>query len=260
MRQLAHAFADAAFDRFSRKKIDNLFLVTMTEYENGLNAHAAFPRFAIAWPLARVLAEAGLRHLHIAESQKYAHVTYFFNGGTEKPFSGEERVLIPSASAAYFDEAPEMRAPDITQKILEGLDTYDVIIANYANADMVGHSGNFNAAIQAVEAVDAALGELTNAILARSHAVMIVTGDHGNVELKRHLVSGEKRTEHSLSPVYCILVGQEFRRKAPRTAEEILRTKKEVGGILTDIAPTIIELLGLRKPAEMTGESAVKNL
>ncbi len=260
MRQLAHAFGDVAFDHFPRKKVENLFLATMTEYEKGLAAHPAFPQFGVAWPLARVLGDAGLRHLHIAETQKYAHVTYFFNGGIEKPFPDEERVLIPSAPAAHFDEAPEMRAPDITQKIIQGLDTYDVIIANYANADMVGHSGNFQAAIRAVEAIDAALGELANAILSRPNAVMIVTGDHGNVELKRHLVSGEKRTEHSLSPVYCILVGKEFRRAVPRTSDEVLRAKKEVGGILTDIAPTIIELLGLKKPAEMTGESLIKIL
>lgn len=254
MREITHAFADDAFDKFPRKKIPNLFLATMTEYEKGINARAAFPPLDINWPLARVLSEAGLTHLHVAETEKYAHVTYFLNGGREKPFAGEERILIPSAATAHFDDVPEMRAADITAKILENFDRYDCIIANFANADMVGHSGNFKAAIQAVEIIDEQLGQLLNTIL-NSGSIMLITGDHGNIELKRDPVSGEKLTEHSTNPVPLFVVGKNFKRNSPRTAEEIEKQKSNVDGILTDIAPTILELCEIKKPQEMTGKS-----
>jgi len=259
MRQIAHAFSDEIFDKFPRKKIKNLLVVTMTEYEKGISALAAFPRIDISWPLSRVLGEAGLRHLHIAETQKYAHVTYFFNGGIEKPFPGEDRILIPSIAAVHFDEVPKMRAEEITQKILENFDRYDLIIANFANADMVGHSGNYKAAVLAVEALDESLGQLMNAIL-NNNGVMLITADHGNIELKRDVITGEKRTEHSLNPVPLYLVGKEWRRKTPRAEQEIAAQKSEVGGILTDVAPTILELLELKKPAEMTGQNLLPML
>lgn len=254
MREITHAFADDTFDKFPRKKIPNLFLATMTEYEKGVRAEAAFLTLNVEWPLSRVLSEAGLSHLHIAETEKYAHVTYFFNGGTEKPFQGEERTLIPSVVTAHFDDVPEMKAAEITAKILENFDRYDVLIANFANADMVGHSGNFKAAVQAVEALDEQLGQLLNTIL-NSKGIMLITGDHGNIELKRDPVSGEKLTEHSVNPVPLYIVGKNFKRSAPRTPQEIEKQKSKVDGILTDIAPTMLELLELGKPQEMTGKS-----
>lgn len=254
MRQVTRAFASDAFDAFPRKKVGNLLTVTMTEYEKGNGAITAFQPLGIDWPLARVIGGAGLSHLHIAETQKYAHVTYFFNGGKEKPFEGEERILIQSLTTAHFDEVPEMRAKEITAKILENFEKKDVIIANFANADMVGHSGNFQAAVRAVEILDEYLGQLINAVLG-NNGVMLVTGDHGNIELKRDAITGEKRTEHSINPVPLYLVGKAWRRKTQRTETEIAAQKSEVGGILTDVAPTIIELLQLKKPAEMTGQS-----
>lgn len=254
MREITHAFADDAFDKFPRKKIPNLFLATMTEYEKGILAEAAFPTLDVNWPLSRVLSEAGLTHLHIAETEKYAHVTYFFSGGREKPFQGEERALVPSAVTAHFDDVPEMKAADITTKILENFDRHDVIIANFANADMVGHSGNFKAAIQAVEVIDEQLGQLLNSVL-NSAGIMLITGDHGNIELKRDPVSGEKLTEHSVNPVPLYMVGKNFKRSTARSPEEIEKQKSKVDGILTDIAPTILELLELGKPQEMTGKS-----
>lgn len=255
MREITRAFVEDDFDAFERgPKISNLIVVTMTEYKKGLGALAAFPPLNISWPLARVVGEEGLRHLHIAENEKYAHVTYFFNGGVEEPFKGEERILITSVIASHPDEFPEMRAPEITAKIIENFGAFDVIIANFANADMVGHTGNFNAAARAVEALDEALGALLNTVLTHG-GVMLVTGDHGNIELKRDLVTGEKLTKHSLNPVPLYLVGKDFKRAAPRSDDEIRRLKSEVGGILTDIAPTILELLNIEKPAEMTGES-----
>ncbi len=259
MREMTHAFADESFDKFPRRKIANLCLVTMTEYQKDLADLAAFPATNIEYPLSRVLSDAGLRHLHIAETEKYAHVTYFFNGGEESPFPGEDRILVPSIETAHFDETPEMRSPEITARILDDFNVYDVIIANFANADMVGHSGNFSAAVKAVEALDSALAKLINAVLA-GEGVMLVTGDHGNVEAKRGRISGEKISEHSLNPVPLILVGNKFRRATPRTDEEVRRQKSEVGGILTDIAPTILELLELGKPKEMTGHSLLAKL
>ena len=260
MREIAHAFADDQFAKFPRKKIANLSLVTMTEYQKDLAGLSAFPALDIDWPLARVLSEAGLRHLHIAETEKYAHVTYFFNGGVEAPFPGEDRILVPSGEVAHFDETPEMRSPEITARILDDFGVYDVIIANFANADMVGHSGNFSAAVKAVEAIDAALAKLTNAVLAQDGAAMLITADHGNIEEKRSRISGEKISEHSLDPVPLFLVGRDFRRTTPRTDEEIRAAKKEVGGILTDVAPTILELLDIGKPKEMTGRSLLSFL
>lgn len=260
MRELTRSFIEDSFDFFPRKKIQNLFLATMTEYQKGLqDIQVAFPPIEINQPLSLVLSQAGLRHLHIAETEKYAHVTYFFNGGTEKPFPRESRILIPSIPTAHFDEVPQMRASEITAKILENFDRYDVIIANFANADMVGHSGNFKAATQAVETLDETLGQILNSIL-NSEGVMLITGDHGNIELKRDAISGEKLTEHSMNPVPFYLVGKNFKIKKPRTEEKIIKQKSEVGGILTDVAPTVLELLGLKKPKEMTGKSLLDQL
>ena len=254
MRQIAHAFVDESFDHFAREKIPNLLVVTMTEYEKNLSACAAFPALDIVNPLARVIGEAGLRQLHIAETEKYAHVTYFFNGGVEKPMSGEDRILIASTPTAHFDETPEMKAAEITEKIIANLGQYDVIIANLANTDMVGHSGNFNAAVRAVEVVDESLGKLITAIL-NADGVMVITADHGNIELKRNMITGEKLTEHSLNPVPCIIIGNDYKLSAPRDEATLTKIKREASGILTDVAPTIIELLELKKPAEMTGKS-----
>ena len=260
MRELTRAFVEDDFDKFPRQIVSNLLMVTMTEYDKNIGGvRPAFPALEIVKPLGRVVSDAGLRQLRIAETEKYAHVTYFFNGGDERPFSGEDRILIPSVMTLHVDETPQMRVHEITEKVIENVGEYDVIIANFANADMVGHSGNFQAAVEAVEALDGALGVLSGAIL-KTGGVMLITADHGNIELKRDRISGEKLTEHSLNPVPFILVGNGFRRKTPRSDEEVIASKKEVGGILTDVAPTILELLGLEKPVEMTGQSLLSVL
>ena len=254
IRELARAFVDEKFEYFPRKKIKNLLVVTMTEYQKGLNALAVFPHLDIEWPLARVLSDAGLTQLHIAESQKYAHVTYFLNGGRENPYPGEDRILIPSIATSHFDEHPEMKAPEITAKIAENFKRYDVVIANFANADMVGHTGNYEASVKAVGELDKSLKILIDEIPQNGGAVLI-TGDHGNIEQKRNVITGEKLTEHSINPVPLYLMGENFKLAAPRTKDKIRQQKKEVQGILTDIAPTILELLQIKKPAEMTGQS-----
>ncbi len=254
MRQIVHAFASPNFDAFPRQILENLLIVTMTEYERGINALVAFPPIEIRAPLAHVISDAGLKQLHIAESEKYAHVTYFFNGGREKPFPNEERILVPSMTNVHFDEVPEMKSAEITARVIAELPRHDFVLVNYANTDMVGHSGDLAAATKAVEAIDRALADLAEEILA-TDGVLLVTGDHGNVEAKRDPVTGEKITEHSLNPVPFYIVGKDFRSSSPRSSDEIRKRKKEIGGILTDVAPTVIELMGLRKPAEMTGGS-----
>lgn len=259
MRQITHAFVDKRFDHFPRKIVENLFVVTMTDYEESLASYAAFPSSDIINPLAAVLGNEGLRHFHIAETEKYAHVTYFFNGGREAPYPNEERMLIPSPEVAHFDQVPQMRASEITSAILEKMQTADVVIANYANADMVGHSGNFSAVVEALEILDASIGDLLNGI-SNIGGMMLITGDHGGVEMKRNVISGEQRTEHSINPVPLYLVSPEWKLRAPRTQNKIAQAKKEIGGILTDVAPTILELLELKKPHEMTGTSLVEYL
>lgn len=255
LRELVHAFVEDDFKGFPRKKISDLFVATMTEYEKNLaGAASLFPVADIANPLGKVLSDAGLRQVRIAETEKYAHVTYFLNGGDERPFPMEDRILVPSLPAAHFDEAPEMRADEITGKIMENMGIYDVVIANFANADMIGHTGNFSAGVRAVEALDTALKTIADEV-SRLGGVLLVTADHGNVELKRNMLTGEARTEHSVNPVPLMLIGNQYKRAVPRTNAEILAAKKEVGGILTDVAPTVLELLNLGKPKEMTGRS-----
>lgn len=259
MRELSHALVDFAFDSFPRTRVQDLFLVTMTEYEKDLDARAAFPPIDVASPLSKVVSDAGFRQLHIAETEKYAHVTYFFNGGREKPFPNEERILISSVPTAHFDEVPEMKSAEIAGRVIEELPRHDFVLVNFANTDMVGHSGNYRAAVSAVEAVDRALGELYGAVM-KQGGVLIVTGDHGNVERKRNLVTGEILTEHSLNPVPLYLVGHDFQIPTPRSIEEVNMKKKETRGVLTDVAPTILELMGLKKPLEMNGSSLLREL
>ena len=259
VREIATAFAADTFDKFARPKLKNLFVATMTEYKKDLPVAVAFPPLEIPMPLARVLGSAGLSHLHIAETDKYAHITYFFNGGEEKPFAREERVLIPSTETSHFDETPAMRAREITDAILERYYAEDVIIANFANADLIGHSGNFQAAVKTVEVLDECLKRLSDEIM-KTNGIMIITSDHGNIELKRNTQTGEQLTEHSLNPVPFLLVAKNLKLPEPRTDAEIMRVKSETKGILIDVAPTVLDILGIHKPSDMTGKSILESL
>lgn len=255
VREITRAFAAETFDAFPRRRLPDLKIASMTEYEKYLpGIAAAFPPIEIARPLGRVLADAGKTQLRIAESEKYAHVTYFFNGGTEKPFTGEERIFVPSANVPHFDDAPAMRAPEITARILENVGGYDFILANFANADMVGHTGNFEATVKAIEALDQAVSRIVPAVFERG-GVIVITGDHGNAEEKIHPLSGEPITEHTGNPVPFYLVGERWRKGEDRAPAEIAALEKEPGGIITDVAPTVLELMGLPIPPEMTGKS-----
>ncbi|QQG46653.1 MAG: 2,3-bisphosphoglycerate-independent phosphoglycerate mutase [Candidatus Niyogibacteria bacterium] len=253
-RELTGAFIADGFDKFPRTKINNLFFVTMTQYDPAFKAEVAFSPLDIRLSLAKIIADAGLKQVHIAETEKYAHVTYFFNGGREKAFPGEDRILIPSVLTAHFDEFPRMSAEAVTDKVLESLEKYDFILVNFANADMVGHTGDFEATVKAVETLDEALGKIIPRVLELRGAV-IVTGDHGNAEEKQYRITGEKRTKHTSNPVPFFIAIKDFESKKERSNEEILKKYNEVKGTLTDVAPTALELLGLAKPAEMTGIS-----
>lgn len=255
MREITAALAKDGFDAFPRTRVQNLKIATMTEYDKSLvGVAAAFPPLEIHWPLSRAIAAAGMMQLHIAESEKYAHVTYFFNGGTEKPFVGEDRLLVSSLPVARPDERPEMQVGEIVARIEERIGQYDFILANLANADIVGHTGNYGAVVKAIEAVDAAVGELVGKVLAAG-GILLITADHGNAEQKMNPLSGEPLTEHTANPVPFFLVGKAYALPRERSAAEVLAIKKETAGILTDVAPTVLELMGIPEPEEMTGKS-----
>ena len=242
-RELSRAFVQADFAGFARPRPIRLSaFVTLTEYAADLPVSAvAYPPQSMANTLPEVIAAHGLKQLRIAETEKYAHVTFFLNGGREEAFPGEERVLIPSPKVATYDLQPEMSCPELTAKLTAAIRSraFDLIVCNIANPDMVGHTGIFAAALKAAEAVDHALGAIAEAI-DEVGGVMLVTADHGNLELMRDPVTGEPHTQHTVGPVPLLLVGRQARLRP---------------GALCDLAPTILALLGLPQPAEMSGHS-----
>lgn len=225
----------------------NLHYVCMTQYDKNFTLPIVIPPESMENLLANVMADANLRNLRVAETEKYAHVTYFFNGGIEKPFPGEDRVLIPSQKVATYDLAPEMSASGIADAVVKAINdtAFDVIIVNFANADMVGHSGKLEPTIRAVETIDAQLGRIYQAIK-QCGGSWLVTADHGNAEMLIDPITGGPHTAHTTNPVPFILVTDE-----KDTSHHAILKK---GGSLRDISPTILKLLGLEKPVEMTGE------
>jgi len=242
-RQITRAFVDPDFDKFDKKNMD-LTYVTMTQYDKTIkNVEVAFKPQELKNTFGKYLSELEKKQLRIAETEKYAHVTFFFNGGVEVPFKGEERVLVPSPKVATYDMQPEMSAFIVKNKLLEELekDYLDFVIINFANPDMVGHTGDIGAAVKAVEAVDECLGEIVDYVEKHKYN-MLVTADHGNAE--EMLLDGEVMTAHSNNKVPCILISDKN------------LTLRE--GRLADIAPTILELMKIEKPKEMTGESLIE--
>ena len=243
-RQLTWALLQPDFDHFTRPRVPrDLTYVTLTEYQVDLpNVRVAFPPPTVI-PMAEVLADRGLTQLHIAETEKYAHVTYFFNGGREEPFAGEDRVLVPSPKVRTYDEAPEMSAAQVAAKLAGAIraGSYDFAIVNFANPDMVGHTGVFDAALRAMAATDAAVGTVVDAALAGGGCV-VLTADHGNVEEMR-FPDGGINTQHSTNPVPVAFVSRD-------PAQWTIRD-----GELSDVAPTLLGLLGIPIPERMTGRS-----
>jgi 2,3-bisphosphoglycerate-independent phosphoglycerate mutase len=246
-RQLTAALALPAFEGFPRPVLPRLHFVCMTEYDATFGLPVASPPEKLTGILADVMAAHHLHNLRIAETEKYAHVTYFFNGGSEQPWPGEDRVLIPSAKVATYDLQPEMSASEITEALLQQLaqGRHDVVVGNFANPDMVGHTGVLPAAVRAVEVVDGCLGRIAEAVLARGGALLI-TADHGNCEVMRDPVTGQPHTAHTTLPVPFLLV------------QEGARGSLRDGGALEDVAPTILGLLGITPPSEMTGRDLRK--
>ncbi|MGG6462287.1 2,3-bisphosphoglycerate-independent phosphoglycerate mutase [Solilutibacter silvestris] len=245
-RQITAAFVDPGFDGFVARRPKLADFVCLTEYDAKLPATLAYPPDALHNTLAEVLAAHHLSQLRIAETEKYAHVTFFFSGGREDLWQGEDRVLVPSPKVATYDLQPEMSCPEVTAKLVEDIraQRHDVVICNIANPDMVGHTGLLAAAVKAAEAVDIAIGAVAEAV--RSvHGALLITADHGNLEQMSDPATGQPHTAHTVGPVPFVYVGE-------RDAH--LR----VGGALRDVAPTILDLLGIAKPAEMTGSSLIE--
>ena len=242
-RQLTAAFVQPDFDGFHARRPRLSRFVCLTEYDAKLPAPVAFAPDDLRHTLGELLAENGMTQLRIAETEKYAHVTFFFSGGREEPYPGEERILVPSPKVATYDLQPEMSCPEVTAKLVDAIGSgrFDVVVCNIANPDMVGHTGNLQAAVRAAEAVDVAIGAIEAAVRATGGA-LLVTADHGNLEQMRDPETGQPHTAHTVGPVPFVYVG---------TRDASLRA----GGALRDVAPTILDLLGLPQPAEMTGRS-----
>ncbi len=242
-REITRALVDENFDAFETKKL-NLFYVCFTNYDDTIpNVQIAFKKDELKNTFGEVVSKHNLTQLRIAETEKYAHVTFFFNGGEEKQYKGEERILIPSPKVETYDMQPEMSAYEVTDKVVEAIkgQKYDTIILNYANSDMVGHTGNLNAAVKAVEAVDECVGRVVEAI-EEVGGVLLITADHGNSEQMIDYKTGEPHTAHTTNPVPLVLVGMDAKLRPGR---------------LADLAPTMLKIMGIEKPEEMTGESLI---
>jgi len=259
-RELTKAFVLPDFEKFSRKRIEDLFFVSMAEYEAGLPVEIVYPPEVIVHTLAETLSHAGLTQLHIAETEKYAHVTFFLNGTHEEPFKGEERVIIPSPKIASYDMEPAMSAPQILDRVAKEIrdEKFDFIVLNFANADMVGHTGNLQATIKACEVVDTCIGKIVANVLDKK-GVVFITADHGNAEELQNLKTHDMDKEHSTNPVPFILVSGLLEGQ-PGPTGEIPNGDLSLAppvGMLADVAPTILKTLGIAQPPEMTGTPLV---
>jgi 2,3-bisphosphoglycerate-independent phosphoglycerate mutase len=246
-REITHALVDEQFDGFNRQKAPKLSSFVMaTEYEATLDLPCAYPPENLVNSLGEYLSNQDKQQLRIAETEKYAHVTFFFSGGREALYEGEERILIPSPDVETYDQKPEMSAFEVTEKLVEAIESgrFDTIICNYANCDQVGHTGNFDASVKAVETVDSCLKQVIEAAEKQDGEVLI-TADHGNVEEMFDEASNQPHTQHTTLPVPLVYAGSR-------------QLSLDSGGSLADIAPTILDMMGLEKPAEMSGRSLIR--
>ena len=247
-RQITRTLVDPNFNEFNVEKNLNLYYVCMTPYDETMpNVDIAFKKQELKNTFGEYISKSGLKQLRIAETEKYAHVTFFFNGGEEKQYKGEDRILVPSPKVETYDLKPEMSAIEVTDKVVEAINSkkYNAIILNYANSDMVGHTGVLEAAIKAVETIDTCIGRVIEAI-EKQNGVLLITADHGNSEQMVDYKTGEPHTAHTTNPVPLILFGKD--------------NVKLKDGKLADIAPTMLEILNLEKPVEMTGNSLIEKV
>ncbi|MEL6494940.1 MAG: 2,3-bisphosphoglycerate-independent phosphoglycerate mutase [Cyanobacteria bacterium J06623_7] len=253
-RQLTYAFVNDNFDGFERDRIADLNFITFTQYDANAPVEVVFKPQNLTNILGEVIANQGLRQFRTAETEKYPHVTYFFNGGLEMPFEGEDRELIQSPMVATYDRAPEMSANDVTEAVCKAAKqgVYSLIVVNYANPDMVGHTGNLEAAVEAIEAVDRCLGKVIETVN-QAGGTLLITADHGNAEYMRD-ADGNPWTAHTTNPVPFILIEGEARKIVGHGADVPLRQD----GCLADVAPTILEILQIPQPEEMTGRSLIE--
>lgn len=245
-REITRTLVDKDFNEFETKKDLDLYYVCMTPYDETLeNVEIAFKKEALKNTFGEYISKYGLKQLRIAETEKYAHVTFFFNGGEEKQYEGEDRILVPSPKVETYDMKPEMSACEVTDKVVDAINSkkYDSIILNYANPDMVGHTGNLEAAIKAIETIDKCVQRVVEAVNAQN-GMLLITADHGNSEQMIDYKTGEPYTAHTTNPVPLILVGKDN-----------IKLKE---GKLADLAPTMLELMGMEIPKEMTGESIIQ--
>ena len=235
-----------------------LAIATMTHYKDSFDAPVAFPPDSVKTPLGKALSDAGLVQLRLAETYKYAHVTYFFNGYVEPPFKNEYRVVIPSEPIPHPDEHPQMMAPAITDRLIEAIQNrgFSFILVNYANPDTIAHTGNYQAAEAAIRTIDQELQRVLRASL-NPDTVVLITSDHGNIEEMLDPMTGRVETQHDPSPVPLYLVGEEFKGRRFMNQDTL---RMETLGILADVAPTILEIMKLPKPDEMSGQSLLPNL
>ena len=256
MKQLVRAFVDPAFAEFPREPLSGVHFCSFIEYDPAFKIPVFFPADLLDNPLGKVLADHNKTQWRIAETEKYAHITYFFNGLQEKPFDGEYRVLIPSRQELNHAKYPEMRAEEITTRLVEAIEerAYDFILVNYANADIIAHTGDMEASKQAVTVIDASIKKVVDATLA-TDSIMIITSDHGNAERLADPLTGKPETKHDANPVPIYLVANEYKR--PRSEEEVRSAERASIGVLSDISPTILELMHIPKPGEMTAQSLV---
>jgi len=258
MRQIAEPFIMKNYDKFPVKNFGNLYITTMTRYEQKFPVQVAFPPDTVENCLGKVLSDAGKVQLRLAETYKYAHVTYFFNAYREQAFTNEYRVVVPSLSAPHPEEHPEMMASAITDRAIEAITnrSFDFILINYANGDTMGHTGNFEAGMKAVEIIDGEIGKIIKAGEVQG-AVTVITSDHGNVEEMISPETGLMETQHDPNPVPIYIVAPEFKGRKFNNWKSL---SNEVTGVLSDVAPTILEIMGIPKPPEMNGESLLQSL
>lgn len=261
LRQLAQAFADPSFDRFPRRVPQNLYLVTFTAYAAGLPVGVAFPAPAVENTLPELLSRHGVKQLRISESLKYAQVTHFFNAGREEPYRFEDRIIIPSDTVAGPAANPVLKAEEIATEVLRALEhtAHEFILVNFANADALAHTGDYAQTVRAVEAVDRVLGRIYERFMHRRGALLI-TADHGNAEEMVNVKTGEVKTGHSENPVPFHFVTPWNRFRVMRSDDDVKRRLAQPLGTLADIAPTILDLLHIKRPAEMTGRSLLELL